>query len=618
MRIDKFHYFRLVGSFVCYLLSVTSALASNNGTDTSVTIEKDIRKYSINADGSYIATNDRVLLINEERAINGYAQYRMSYNRTLENLQVVDAFTQKPDGRKIVVVPEQIKEQQERASSDAPMFQDTVVKVVIFPDVAVGDRLVIRFKTYRTTALFPQHFESLSHPTFHPTKQYTLIYDLPQSMPLYADARGFKASEPISRAGRTLYRWDNIPANKSRIETGSVSYHDYGQYLAVSTFRDFKAFAEAYDARAQIRVTADIRRLAKKITGRLDDPEAKAIALNDWVRKNIRYVAVSVGAGGVVPHPVETILANRYGDCKDHAVLLEALLRAVAIDSTAALVNSGNAYTLPKVPTLGVLDHVITYIPSLDLYLDSTAESIAGGYLPIFDLDKPVVFSKSGAMGKTPAIQESKVENASVFRVDLNGDIDFDHSSQVQGWGAEFNRFAVQSMSSLDREVLVKNILAANGQVGRGKFSVKESSENGFSLSMDGRSVKQVMFPGPTGISTTSSFAGGIAQNVFAFAAESERTQAFTCISSVTEESARFEFPEEVNIIALPKNMTVEHPKFEYRAEYSNEPQAVVVRRYMKFQNESASCKPEEFISMAPVISLMVSDLKSQIIVQVN
>lgn len=45
-------------------------------------------------------------------------------------------------------------------------------------------------------------------------------------------------------------------------------------------------------------------------------------------------MAVYVGAGGVVPHAAQTVLDNRYGDCKDHVALLEALLGAAGIKST--------------------------------------------------------------------------------------------------------------------------------------------------------------------------------------------------------------------------------------------------------------------------------------------
>ncbi|UUZ51062.1 hypothetical protein LP420_16665 [Massilia sp. B-10] len=47
------------------------------------------------------------------------------------------------------------------------------------------------------------------------------------------------------------------------------------------------------------------------------------------------------------------------------------------IASTAVLLNNGNTYRLPEVPTMGIFNHVINFIPALDLYLDPTAGSIA-------------------------------------------------------------------------------------------------------------------------------------------------------------------------------------------------------------------------------------------------
>ena len=393
---------RLLGVLLLAACSLTVQAATDE-TDHSATFEKNQQSYVINADGSFVQTIELVTRINEERAIKNNAQRSLSYNRSLETLEVLEAFTQKADGRQVKVGAEQIKEQQETASSEAPMFQDSRVKVVIFPQVAVGDRLVLRYQRQRTTALFPQQFEDFFVPDFYDTEQLSLSYDLPADKPLFVDARGFKASTPAAAAGRKVYRWDYVPQAKARIETGAVSYVDYGQFLAVSTFASYKDFAQAYEARAQVEVTPAITALAKQLTANLTTPHSKALALSDWVRKNIRYVAVYVGAGGVVPHPAQAVLDNRYGDCKDHVALLEAMLRAVAIESSPVLVNLGNSYTLAKVPTLGVLNHAITYVPALDLYLDSTATAIAAGYLPIPVLGKPVLLTQSGELAKTPA-----------------------------------------------------------------------------------------------------------------------------------------------------------------------------------------------------------------------
>ena len=162
------------------------AQAFTDGTDRSVTLEKVEQTFVVQMDGSNRLDVDSVLLINEERAIKASAQRPVSYNRSLETLDVIEAYTQKPDGRKVMVDAAHIKEQQEQASAQAPMFQDSVNKVIIFPEVAVGDRLVLRYQRNRFTPLFPDQFEDITVPEFHPVGQFTLIYDMPEDMPLQA------------------------------------------------------------------------------------------------------------------------------------------------------------------------------------------------------------------------------------------------------------------------------------------------------------------------------------------------------------------------------------------------------------------------------------------------
>ncbi len=595
------------------------AHAFTDGTDRSVTLEKTEQTFVVQKDGSHRLDVDSVLLINEERAIKTNAQRPVSYNRSLETLEVLEAYTQKPDGRKVQVDAAHIKEQQEQASAQAPMFQDSVNKVIIFPEVAVGDRLVLRYQRHRFTPLFPGQFEDITVPEFHPVGQFSLTYDLPQDMPLHADARGFKASPPATGQGRTVYRWDYVPAARARIETGAVSYLDYGHYLAVSTFSGFKDFAQAYQARATVEVTAQITELAQRLTAGLPTAREKALTLSDWVRENIRYVAVYVGAGGVVPHAAQTVLDNRYGDCKDHVALLEALLSAAGIKSTPALLNLGNAYVFPKVPTLGVLNHVITYVPSLDLYLDSTDPSIAAGYLPLAALNKRVLLTATGEFGRTPAIQLNQVSSDLLFKVKGDGAADFTNVSTVKGWASEMSRFGLKLMKPADRELLVEKVLAAYGQRGSGSFKVQPPAANGdFVSTVDGRTENLVNLPGPVGVATLSSLAGGISQNVYSFAMEKERTQSFVCISNDTVEKSRFEFPPQVNVLAIPKPVKLRDGNVDYSARYTQQGNAVVVERHFKFSRPNVVCTPEDFTAMKPVLEAMIRDLQSQIIVQAS
>lgn len=609
---------RLFGVLTVVICGLFSAQANADDTDRSLTVEKNTQSYVVNADGSFVLDVEMISRVNEERAIKLHAQRPLGFNRTFETLKIVEAFTQKPDGRKVRVTAKQIKEQQEQASSDAPMFQDSRVKVVIFPDVAVGDRLVLRYQRHRTQALFPQQFEDLNVADFYQTEQTSFSYNLPADKPLYADFKGYKASTPTAAAGRKIYRWDLIPAEKSRIETGAVAYSDYGQFLAVSTFTDYKTFAQAYAARAQVEVTPAITQLAKELTANLETPHAKALVLSDWVRKNIRYVAVYVGAGGVVPHPAQAVLDNRYGDCKDHVALLEALLKAVAIESSPALINLGNAYVLPKVATLGLLNHAITYIPSLDLYLDSTATPIAAGYLLIPELGKRVLLTQSGEFARTPSSQMNQVDGTLHFKIEPNGAADFTNDNQVEGWGTELNRFVFKSMPPTDRDQLTQKILSMYGQTGSGRIETDPVDSNAptFKSTVKGRTDNLVNLPGPTGVPALSSLAGGIGQNVFSFMSEKDRTQNFSCASGTIQEKARFDFPKEVNILAVPKAVSLNTGGFNYQTAYVKEGNSVLITRSYAFAHPDALCSPQDYLAMKPAIEGMVNDLKSQIIVQ--
>lgn len=615
----KTYFASIAGVLALALACISPAQAKDDGTDHSLTLEKVIQSFVVQADGSFKIDVETVSRINEERAIQAKAQQPLSYNRAFETIEIVEAFTRKPDGRKVMVDASQIKEQQERASSFAPMFQDSRVKVVIFPEVAVGDQLVLRYQRHRATALFPGHFEDLTAPEFHPIGQFTLIYDLPADMPLFADNRGFKASMPKAGAGRKVYRWDFLPTEQARTEAGSVSYLDYGKYLAVSTFKDYAALAASYQARAGVEVTPAIAALAAQQTTGLSGEREKALKLSDWVRENIRYVAVYVGAGGVVPHSAQSVLDNRYGDCKDHVALLEALLKAAGIESSPALINLGNAYALPKVPTLGVLNHVLTYVPSLDLYLDSTDPSIAAGYLPVADLGKQTVLTASGAFGKTPATQFVKQTGEMLFKVQSSGAADFTSDAVIEGWASEANRFGVKSMKPADLDRMVEQVLGAYGQRGNGKVQIQPSvAPENFRSKVQGRTENLVNLPGPVGVPALSSLVGGIAQTVYSFASENERTQRFVCLSNEAVETSRFEFPAEVAILATPKPVTVQDAHFDYSARYTREGNAVVVERRMAFKYADAVCTPEQFKAMKPVIETMVRDLQGQIIVQAS
>lgn len=105
------------------------------------------------------------------------------------------------------------------------------------------------------------------------------------------------------------------------------------------------------------------------------------------MRDNNRCVAVHLGTGGHVPRDVNEVLRVRYGDCKDHVLLLHRLLAAVNIEVAPALVFTDMIDQLQPV-AVNAFNQVITDLPQWQLFVDSTAREHPMPALPSEVSDK--------------------------------------------------------------------------------------------------------------------------------------------------------------------------------------------------------------------------------------
>jgi hypothetical protein len=365
-------------------------------------------------------------------------------------------------------------------------------------------------------------------------------------------------------------------------------------------------------------VTPAIAALARRLSAGLPDARSRTLALADWVRNNIRYVGVYIGPGGVVPHDAATVLANRYGDCKDHASLLGALLKAAGIASSGVLINGASAYRLPQVATLGIFTHMITYVPGLDLYIDSTADSIAAGYLPDDDLDKPVLLTATGQLARTPPSQKQRDRYALRFDIGANGSSTFSVAKISAGAVAEPYRQAVRDTKQADRDQFVERMLQGVGQRGHGVLDPGRLDDHGdeYTMAFAGVSENFANLPGPTGVATAFNFWGGIIDAVSVFTQEKTRRQAFVCHGIDSEDESDLRFDAALRIVAVPKPLVLHGAGFDYTADYAREGNTVTVRRRIAFHPGGAVCTPDDFERMRPFVDRVMSDLKSQIMIE--
>jgi hypothetical protein len=100
-----------------------------------------------------------------------------------------------------------------------------------------------------------------------------------------------------------------------------------------------------------------------RLTAGTSDTLSKLRALAEFAQKEIRYVAIEIGIGGYKPHTASSTLSNRYGDCKDKATLLAALLESVGVASHYLLVHTDRGHVTPESPvSLYSFNHVVLAI----------------------------------------------------------------------------------------------------------------------------------------------------------------------------------------------------------------------------------------------------------------
>jgi Domain of Unknown Function with PDB structure (DUF3857)/Transglutaminase-like superfamily len=349
-----------------------------------------------------------------ESSVNSASQARWEIPGN-QSADLVEAFTRKADGR---IIPADLHDiaTQDGVVGQAMSFVDLKLKQIPFRDVTVGDTTVATIRFKESQHYIPgQYSQAWQILPVGAKKSLDVTLRAPATLSLYHDEKDL-AYEETQEGGDVVRHWSGSLPHRSVEETNVANLVSVVPSLRFSTFQGYEAIAKAYDGGAQPMavVAPEVQLLADEITKDKADARSQAEALFDWVSRNIRYVAVYFGKGRYVPNDTQTILSRRFGDCKDHATLLVALLSAKGIAGEQVLINLNPTYELAKTATLQAFDHVIVYIPALDLYVDPTVAFGAFSRLPTGDMGKPVVrVSDQGAVvARTPPppMQDNVVE----------------------------------------------------------------------------------------------------------------------------------------------------------------------------------------------------------------
>jgi hypothetical protein len=241
-----------------------------------------------------------------------------------------------------------------------------------------------------------------------------------------------------------VYRFTASDVARVDLEPAMPGLTEVAPYLHISTYQNWQEVGRWYWSLAKDQLQSDqnLKQVAAQVASGLGGDADKVRALHRFVTEKTRYVGLEFGIHGYKPYPVSQVLLRRFGDCKDKALLLVALLREVGIESDLVLLRSRRAGLVDSEPaSLAIFDHAITYVPRLDLYLDGTAEFAGLDELP--SQDQGVMVLRVGwegtTLARTPVLPASANRAVRIWKVLLaaDGSARVDETVTVKGQAAQ-------------------------------------------------------------------------------------------------------------------------------------------------------------------------------------
>jgi hypothetical protein len=298
----------------------------------------------------------------------------VTFHPTSQSLALVEAWVTQPDGTRVTVRPDAVFTRPSEAAQDAPGFTAAETTTVVFPQLHPGSRTHVTWRLTQRSTPVNGFNVWVQVPVEVSARHIGLTLDMPDGLAVHTASRGPFKDSVSHAAGRRIeaVSIDNTAAQVP--EPNAVDAADYQPVFLATSLASPETIGQIYARESAPRAmpTPEIRALAAQIAGPRTGLAA-ARAVYDWVAANIRYVAVYMNPNdGWVPHGAGTVLHAGYGDCKDHVVLMQALLASLDIPAQAALVSYGAAYqTLPLwLPTQ--YNHAIVYLPQWHQFVNPT------------------------------------------------------------------------------------------------------------------------------------------------------------------------------------------------------------------------------------------------------
>jgi len=542
-----------------------------------------------------------------DQAAKDGRNYAFVYHADRQVVQLRAAKVYRKDGR-----VDEVVESGSRPLNDPSINMYTLQRTfyVRFPRLEQGDVVELRYRIDDVAARneMSDYFGEITYlQSTRPIVSAEYVLITPKSKKLHismgpatSGALSGLKQQVVNRGDKRIYRFniDAVPALET--EPRMPRPAELLLHVHASTFASWDDVGRWYWglAKDKLDVDEDVRTIARKLVAGLSSDRDKVAAIYRYAASETRYVALEFGIEGIRPRRAALTLARGWGDCKDKATLIVSMLGEVGIEAELVLVRTGLRGGFDtSTASLAPFDHAIAYVPSMDLYLDGTAEATGTDELPAMDRSA-IGLRIVGASGKLVRLPEpdaswSRETRELVVTPTKDGGLRFTGTLTNRGVDAPGWRRRYQAEASR-RERVSSDLATAFGPVEllAGQAGIKlgdlDAVENAVTLEVAGaanakREGSSLAIPtGPSWSLVRSLASRSRRSHVLLAGPNREHDERWTIT-----------VPRGLRVVALPKTTRISESFGSYELDVSHEGNKVVV--HTKLRLTKPRIEPSEY-----------------------
>jgi tetratricopeptide (TPR) repeat protein len=495
---------------------------------------------------------------------------------------------------------------------------------IVFSNVEPGDTLEYQYTDDRYFGAWLKGYyqNQMFFQTDAPILKDEWDIALPQEQELHIENREGISHRKQVRDGEQIhsFRCENLkPLNA---EPHAPAWQDISAAVFVSTIPswDFMAKWANNLLHDQLELDAALKEKLAQVTRGLKAGPEQIRAVYNFVAKNIRYTRRDDSwIFYVKPQKAANVFADGFGVCKDKALLLVALLKALGVPAYMALVETNDHGHLLKTLPFSWFNHAIVYLPQDQgpgLFLDPTGNYTSFGDMWQFTQENDAfVCTENGyEFIRTPHLAAPVKRDLEEITILADGQAQLESSVEVSGYLAAFNREDFRSVGKR-KEVMEKRV----SQELSGAKVTKCELENWDNLDLPLRIEYSLNAPAYARLAGKKMSFTLFGRYGFCnrYAEKSERQYDLVLDFYADDSDVQtFTLPAAYQVAALPEPATLDTPWFKYKADWSQAGDRVICRHSLTMKTDRI--KQAEYARFRVACIQMDSSDKQEVILSLK